>query len=158
MHRARDGGLIGVGELSPHSQGFALDDPVFREVLTLASDWMMPVNLHVTDPRLAREFPTVTFILAHWGGALPLHDTSAATLTNVFYDTAASPLLYDESIWRRFAAVVPEDRVLFGSDYPLNLYPKRDAKPEMSRLIAEAKAAGAGAALLGGNAERMLTH
>ena len=175
MHRARDGGLIGVGELSPHSQGFALDDPVFREVLTLASDWMMPVNLHVTDPtgrdypgrvatpladfvRLAQDFPTTRFILAHWGGALPLHDTSAATLTNVFYDTAASPLLYDESIWRRFAAVVPEDRVLFGSDYPLNLYPKRDAKPEMSRLIAEAKAAGAGAAVLGGNAERMLTH
>src|SRR5581483_10337382 len=38
MHRARDEGLIGVGELSPHAQGFSVDDPVFHEVLTLAGD------------------------------------------------------------------------------------------------------------------------
>ena len=175
MHRARDGGLIGVGELSPHSQGYKVDDPVLREVLTLASDWRMPVNLHVTDPegrdypgrvptpladfvRLAQEFPTTRFVLAHWGGLLPLRDATATKLVNIFYDTAASPLLYDASIWRRFAAVVPEERVMFGSDYPLNLYPKAGAGPEMSRLIAEAKTAGAGEAILSLTAERLLTR
>ena len=50
LHRARDEGLVGIGELSPHSQGYGVDDPVLREVLTLAADWKMPVNLHVTDP------------------------------------------------------------------------------------------------------------
>jgi predicted TIM-barrel fold metal-dependent hydrolase len=133
----------------------------------------LPVNLHVTDPdgrkypgrvetpladftRLAREFPTVTFILAHWGGLLPLRDASARELTNVFYDTAASPLLYDAGVWRRFIEAVGAERVLFGSDYPLNLYPKLEAGPEMKLLVAEAEAGGAGEAVLRGNATRLL--
>ncbi len=173
MHRARDDGLVGVGELSPHSQGYAIDDPVFHDVLTLASDWKMPVNLHVTDPdsahypgrietpradfvSLARAFPKVNFILAHWGGQLPLHEAGARELKNVFYDTAASPLIYGPDIWTRFLGAVSADRVLFGSDFPLNVYPKLDAEPAMARLIAEAKAGGAGDEVLQGNAARLL--
>ena len=170
---AGDTGLIGLGELSPHSQGYGIDDPVFRAALTLAGERKLPVNLHVTDPdgrkypgrvetpladftRLAREFPTVTFILAHWGGLLPLRDTGALGLTNVFYDTAASPLLYDAGVWRRFIEAVGAERVLFGSDYPLNLYPKLVAGPEMELLVAEAEAGGAGEAVLRGNATQLL--
>lgn len=157
VRRAQADGLSGLGELSPHSQGFGVDDPVFREVLTLAGELKLSVNLHVTDPdgraypgrvetppgdftRLAREFPRVTFVLAHWGGLLPLRDPSALALPNLFYDTAASPLLYDEGVWRQFLAVVPSTQVLFGSDFPLNLYPKLDAEPGMSRFVAEARA------------------
>ena len=175
LHRARDEGLVGIGELSPHAQGYGVDDSVFREVLTLAADWKMPVSLHVSDPerrdypgrvatplsdftRLARECPATKFVLAHWGGLLPLHDPAALELENIFYDTAASPLLYDEDIWKKFLSVVPEDRVMFGSDYPLNLFPKLDAAPDMTRLIAQAKAAGVSEAVLGGNAERMLAR
>ena len=173
MHRARDEGLIGIGELSPHVQGYPLDDPVFREVLTLAGDWKMPVNLHVTDPespsypgrvetplgdfvRLARDFSRVNFVLAHWGGLLPLRDPAANALTNIFYDTAASPLIYDAGIWRRFSEAVGADRVLFGSDFPLNLHPKLEAGPGMKRLIAEARAAGASDAVMSGNTARLL--
>ena len=175
LRRVRDDGLSGIGELSPHSQGFPIDDPVFREVLALAADWKMPVNLHVTDPesgdfpgrvatpladfvRLARDFPQTRFMLAHWGGLLPLRDASTRELGNISYDTAASPLLYGDDIWGRFLSVVPPERVLFGSDYPLNLYPKLDAEPDMTRLIAEARGAGAGEAVMGGNAERLLTR
>jgi len=156
VRRAHADGLIGLGELSPHAQGYGVDDPGFREVLALAGKLKLPVNLHVTDPerrsypgrvetpfgdftRLAREFPKVTFILAHWGGLLPLHDPQVLALPNILYDTAASPLLYDDGVWRRFLGVVPRGRVLFGSDYPLNLYPKLDTTPSMPRLIAEAK-------------------
>ena len=175
MHRARDGGLIGLGELSPHSQGYRVDDAVFAEVLTLAADWKMPVNLHVTDPAgraypgrvetpladfgsLARTFPQTQFILAHWGGLLPLVDANAnsATLPNVFYDTAASPLIYDSGIWPRALPLIGADRVLFGSDFPLNLYPKQDASPNMARFIAEARSGGADASVLGGNVARLL--
>jgi predicted TIM-barrel fold metal-dependent hydrolase len=175
MHRARDEGLVGIGELSPHAQGYAIDDAVFQEVLTLASDWKMPVNLHVTDPEtgkypgrfetpladftaMAGAFPKVTFILSHWGGLLPLRDDSVRKLGNVFYDTSASPLNYGPEIWGRFMAAVPPARVLFGSDYPLNLYPKLEAEPTMSGFIAEAMLAGANDAVLHSNAVRLFTR
>jgi hypothetical protein len=174
LRRARDDGLIGLGELSPHSQGYAIDDPIFADVLILAGELGMPVNLHVTDPasrpfagrietppgdfvRLARTFPRTTFILAHWGGMLPVVDpnVTAANLPNIYYDTAASPLLYDAGVWSRRLPTFGADRVLFGSDFPLNLYPKLDDTPGFVRFVAEAKSAGADEQVLGGNASRL---
>lgn len=173
MHRARDEGFVGFGELSPHSQGYSVEDPVFHEALTLAADWNMPVNLHVTDPesrpfpgrvetpaadieRLTAAFPRTTFVLAHWGGLLPWRMPELAARGNVYYDTAASPLLYDAGIWGRFTAAVPRARVLFGSDYPLILYPRVGVEAEMARLVAEAREAGMGEDVLGANAARLL--
>ncbi len=176
VRRARGEGLCGLGELSPHSQGYKVSDATFGAVLRLAARLKLPVNLHVTDPDsreypgrvatplkdfiwLARKYPGTTFILAHWGGLLPLRRLSMLKLTNVYYDTAASPLLYDEGIWRRFLAQVPLERVLFGSDYPLNVYPRLDAEPAMARLVAELHRSGLTAAQLravaGGNAKRL---
>lgn len=162
--RAMDDGLVGFGELSPHSQHFDLDDPVWRQVLALAAEWKVPVNLHVTDPvgrnypgrvntpladfiRLARECPATKFILAHWGGGLAWSQEAAA-LPNVWFDTAASPLLYGPEVWRK----APSDRVLFGTDYPLVLYPKTETAPGFGGLLTEARNAGAPVAVLGGNA------
>jgi predicted TIM-barrel fold metal-dependent hydrolase len=105
--------------------------------------------------RLALAWPGVNFILAHWGGLLPLRDAEAAKRPNLFYDSAASPLVYDESVWSRILAVVPPERVLFGSDFPLNLFPKLEEVPEMNRLVAQARAAGVGPEIFGGNAERL---
>ncbi|MDP3069055.1 MAG: amidohydrolase family protein [Opitutaceae bacterium] len=173
LRRAHDEGLVGIGELSPHSQGYSIDDGTFGAVLALAGELAMPVNLHVTDPvsrpypgrvetplndfvRLARAWPRTTFVLAHWGGLLPLVDASARALGNVSYDTAASPLLYGADVWTRFLSAVPHDRVLFGSDFPLNLYPQLDAQPRMARLITEARGASAGDDVLGGNIARLL--
>ena len=48
--------------------------------------------------------------------------------------------------------------MIFGSDYPLNVYPKLGAEPEMSRMIAEARAAGAGDAIMRENALRLFTR
>lgn len=171
LARARDEGLRGLGELSPHSQGYSCDDPVFAAALTWCAEANWPVNLHVTDPesrpftgridtpapdfvQLARRFPETTFVLAHWGGLLPLRDRTIAEARNVYFDTAASPLLYDASVWKRFEAVVPPERVLFGSDYPLNLYPRVSVQAEMATFLAEARAAGAAPEILGGTAER----
>jgi uncharacterized protein len=176
LRRARDEGLAGLGELSPHSQGYTVDDPVFRRALALAAEWRWPVNLHVTCPdaraypghvptplgdfaRLARECPATTFVFAHWGGLLPLRPEFAAevlSLKNILYDTAASPLLYDATVWRRFLDAVGADKVLFGSDYPLNVYPRIDAAPAMIRLIHEAHAAAVPDSVLRGNAARLL--
>lgn len=173
LRRAREAGLGGLGELSPHAQRHALDAPGCGCALELAADWGWAVNLHVTDPdtrdypgrvetppedfiRLAQNHPRTTFVLSHWGGLLPLRDPSVAGLTNLWFDTAASPLTYDATVWQRVLAVVPAERIVFGSDYPLNLYPKDDPQPAMGRFIAEARDAGAPAAVLRGNARRLL--
>jgi predicted TIM-barrel fold metal-dependent hydrolase len=166
--RAMDDGLAGFGEISPHSQHFAVDDPVWRQILMLAAEWKVPVNLHVTDPasgnypgrvdtpladftRLAREFPATTFILAHWGGGLAW-SAEATGLPNVWFDSAASPLLYGPEAW----AKAKTGRVLFGSDYPLILYPQAETAPGFGGLLNEARQAGASAATLGGNALGLL--
>ncbi|MEO5961373.1 MAG: amidohydrolase family protein [Opitutaceae bacterium] len=173
VRRAHGEGLVGLGELSPHSQGFTVDDPVFGDALALAEELKMPVNLHASDPDarkfpgwvatpaddfvgLARGFPNVTFVLAHWGGMLPLRDARFATLANVYYDTAASPLMYDAGIWSRAVPALGAERVLFGSDYPLNLYPRVAVEAEMAKFLAEARAGGVSAEILGGNARRLL--
>jgi len=157
--RAREEGLCGIGELSPHAQAYAMDGAEFAAVLSCAAQFNWPVNLHVTDARgpiypgrietpreefilLARAWPNVTFVLAHWGGGEPLSDANTAEFERVFYDTAASPLLYDAKVWRRFINKVGADRVWFGSDFPLNNYPASEAEPEMARLLAEVQAAG----------------
>ncbi|HTQ31778.1 MAG TPA: amidohydrolase family protein [Opitutaceae bacterium] len=172
VRRAHDEGFVGLGELSPHSQGYGTADPVFGEVLALAAELRLPVNLHVTDPagknypgrvetpladfaRLAREFSGTTFILAHWGGLLPLVDASAAALPNLFYDTAASPRLYAPDVFPRFIKTVGASRVLFGSDYPLILFPDENC-PAFAKFLAQIAgtelAAAERAALLAGNA------
>ncbi|MDB6115018.1 MAG: hypothetical protein JWQ62_1963, partial [Lacunisphaera sp.] len=126
--RALDAGLIGLGELSPHSQHFGIDDPLWRQILQFAAERKMPVNLHVTDPasrkfpgrvdtplddflRMAREFPDTTFVLAHWGGGLAW-SAEARALPNVGFDTAASSVLYGPEAWTRAA----DERVIFGTD------------------------------------------
>lgn len=173
--RARDDGLVGLGELSPHSQGYAIDDPVFGAALDCAATLGMPVNLHVTDPvgrpypgrietpladfvRLAADFPATSFIFAHWGGRLALAAEGAAVPlpSNVHFDTAASPLLYGPEIWAQMAPYL--DRVLFGSDTPLDLYPRLAEAGGLRRFVAEARDHGAGAGVMGGNYKRLITR
>ena len=166
MHRARDEGLMGLGELSPHSQRIELDDPRWPAVLALAGEWGWPVNLHVTEPEarpypgrvetpladfhaLAAAFPHVKFILAHWGGRL--WRAGGAWPANVWVDTAASPLLYGSSaeIWTEAGSVVGASRVIWGSDYPLMLYPQENGVATLPGFLAEARACVASDALAG---------
>lgn len=173
--RTRDEGLIGLGELSPHSQHVACDDPRLGAVLALAGELGLPVNLHVTDPasriypgrvetpledfvRLARTYPNTRFILAHWAGGLDVRG-----LPNVWVDTAAAPLIYGPSSWNHLGRTVEPERVLFGSDHPLSLYPAADdtAGGGLGAFVAEARRAAGRtddvrAAVLGGNAARLL--
>ena len=177
---ARVAGFCGLGELSPHSQHWAIDDPVLGMALELAGELGIPVNLHVTDPhgrrypgrvetplndfrRLARAHPRTRFVLAHWGGGLPFLEADPVIrddLANVVYDTAASPLICDARIWRTVLDAILPGRVLFGSDYPLVLYPRTETVPGWRGILAEIDQAGLDssekARLLAGNAAEML--
>jgi predicted TIM-barrel fold metal-dependent hydrolase len=169
---AQQEGFRAVGELSPHSQGYAIDDAAFEFVLRQAGTWKWPVNLHVTAPdarpysgmvptplpdfvRLAEGFPGTDFILAHFGGAKQAGVGADCARPNIYFDSAAWPLSYGHEIWQRF----PPGRVIFGSDFPLNSFPALDAEPSLRRLI-EGVRSGSGlgpaeqAAVLGGTAKR----
>ncbi len=173
--RAKGEGLIGLGELSPHSQHFPVTDSTWREILALAGELNMPVNLHVTDPhsrsypgrvatplddfrRMARDFPQTRFILSHWGGGLAFEPESRL-LPNLFFDSAASPLLYGPEAWSRAARAVGSSRILFGSDNPLRLYPKTETGVGLGAFIHEAQTFLAPADLapaMAGNVVRLL--
>lgn len=181
VRRAAGEGLIGLGELSPHSQKFPINDPTWQKILALAGELRLPVNLHVSDPggsrfpgyvatplehfkRLAQEFPQTTFILAHLGGGLIFEEARAKSrrlLANVYYDTAAAPLIYPNTEhWRAMLDMVPAGKILFGTDYPLNLYPGEQTEPGMQKMVQQiagfALKRDDQAAILGGNAERVL--
>ena len=175
VRRARDEGLIGLGELSPHAQRVSLADPTWRELLALAGELNWPVNLHVTDAHtkpfpgrietpeadfigLVLEFPAITFVLAHWGGGLAF-DAENRPLRNLYYDTAASPLMYGVEVWRRAVDAVGAERILFGSDNPLRLYSKKVSGTGLAEFVHEAKSVLSSQELglvLGGNAAKLL--
>ncbi len=180
LNRARDAGFCGIGEVFPAAQGFAMDDGRWETVLGWAAQEKWPVNLHVPEPagreypgyiaaplrdylHIARKCPFVTFIFAHWGGLLPLlalNPAVRADLKNVFFDSSASPLLYDSSVYRKVADAVGAEKILFGSDYPLRTFPRDQKEPDFTRPIAEAQKSGLTkkelALVLGGNARKML--
>jgi predicted TIM-barrel fold metal-dependent hydrolase len=180
VRRAAAAGASGLGELSPAGQGFSLRDPSFLRIAQLAVELGLPINFHVNEALgrsrpgrmfddltdfqwLAAEFPELIIILAHWGGMIPffeLNRTVRRDLKNVFYDTAASPLLYDPRIYRLVVDAVGPEKILFGSDYPLLLYPRREREPGFSRLVDEILSAGLTDPelnlILRGNARRLL--
>ena len=177
---AADEGFVGIGEMFPRVQGFAMDDLVWLKIVEFAIERGLAINIHVTEPVgrdypakvatpfadfqwLAQTYPELKLILAHWGGGLLFYELNPSfrqVFKNVYYDTAASPLLYDSRIYCSAVDIVGAKKILFGSDYPLRLYPHRDRQPCFSGLLREIDRCGldpkAQECLLGGNVARLL--
>lgn len=139
--RCLEAGLSGVGELAFYRSGIdeaALDR--LAPVMEICRRANRPVMIHTNEPvghiypgktpltpgqiyGLARRFPKNRIILAHWGGGIFFFNLMKREvkerLANIYYDTAASPYLYDLEIYPLALQLAGEDRVLFGSDYPL---------------------------------------
>ncbi len=181
LARCVDAGMLGVGELGPYGQGYRLDDPDFLAVVERCIDYGVPVNLHTNEEvgryyagkattplrhiyRLAERYPELKLILAHWGGGLLFNELMPAAqkaLRNVWYDTAASPLLFPtERIFRAALAAVDHRKLLYASDYPLRLYPRRQPEPDFRPFLSEIDALNlteeVKADVLGLNAARLL--
>ena len=51
-------------------------------------------------------------------------------MNNVFYDLSACPLLYEGSLYRKLIEVVGPKKILWGTDYPLRIFPKLQKDPD----------------------------
>ena len=112
---------------------------------------------------LAETYPELKIILAHWGGLLPFFELNThmrKAFANVWYDVAASPLLYDSRIFRAVVDAVGADKILYGSDYPLLLYPTHRKEPDFNTFLEEIRLSGLSEQerekILGGNFARLL--
>ncbi len=158
LQLAFDVGFKGIGELNPPAQGYRYDDPYLMKALKLAALHEAAVNFHVTDPTthdypgkietpfstlldLARDHPSNQFIFAHLGGCEPLRSDEPIP-GNVAFDTAACPLLYKESKYREFCDKVGSDRLLFGTDYPLRVFPRDENAPDFQAPLDELRQSG----------------
>jgi uncharacterized protein len=144
--RVMRAGALGLGELAlyeKHHEQTALDR--FNELFECCRAYNGVLLVHANEPvghsypgkapsgldfyySLARLAGDTPLILAHWGGGLCFYELlkreASEVLSNVYYDTAASPFLYPPDIYSHMARILGKEKILFGSDYPL-LTPKR---------------------------------
>ena len=172
IERLAGAGIKGIGEMRADIQLLDLSDELmiapFVEalrkfkliLLTHASEPLghdYPGKGGITPEVLypfITSFPDLTIVCAHWGGGLPFYSLMPEVkkaMANVYFDTAASPLLYTPEVYNQVIPLVGANKVLFGSDYPL-LAP--------GRLIKEIKALDlpeeTESLILSGNARRLL--
>ena len=180
VQRAVDHGLCGIGEILPYAQGYSMRGDAFLAVVELAISLDIPLCLHGAEPVghdypgraytplqdyvwLAEQYPALKLILAHLGGLLPFYELNRRVkkiMRNVYYDTAAIPLLYQPQVYKAVVDIVGPEKILYGSDYPLLLYPGKAHKPNFTDLLNEIQTSGLTDAelsmILGGNTRRLL--
>ena len=172
IERCAKAGIRGVGEIRPDTQLFDLTDEVVMEpfvealrknkliLLTHASEPVghdYPGKGSITPDILypfIAGFPDLKLVCAHWGGGLPFYALMpevGKAMSNVFFDTAASPLLYTPQVYNQVIQLVGADKILFGSDYPLLAQSRLLKEIEALDLPRETKNL-----ILSGNAQRLL--
>lgn len=172
LERCAEAGMIGLGELMPHGQGYRLSDiDLLTPIMEVVRQYQLLVLTHCSEPvghsypgkgnvslpdiiAFLTAFPDVRFIAAHWGGGLPFYSLMPEiqrVTANVWYDTAATPYLYRNTIVPAVAQIVGADRILFASDYGLL---------RQQRVIDYIRQSGLNASavemVLGGNAKALL--
>lgn len=172
VERCALAGAKGVGELHPDTQGFRLSDVrLMSPLVEVVRSHSLILLTHSSEPvghiypgkgsatpselmALIEAFPELLLVCAHWGGGLPFYSLMPevrTALTNTYFDTAASPLLYSQDLFSLGPRLVDQGSILLGSDYPL-------LEPE--RLIQQVNNASLSVeernAILGDNAQRLL--
>jgi uncharacterized protein len=181
LERCLDGGMCGVGEVGPYGQGFSLEDPDFLRLAEACIEHDVPLNLHVSEEvghfypgksttrllsyyHLACRYPELKLVLAHWGGGLFFYEIMPEVrrnLANVWYDTAASPLLFPTAaVFRSALGCLDHRKILYASDYPLRICPRKQQGADFEPFLAEIDDlhldSRAYADIMGDNAARLL--
>ncbi len=140
IERCVRGGIKGVGEMRPDTQLFGLAEQQAPEpFIEVMREHKLILLTHASEPvghqyqgkgsitpdvlyPFITSFPDLTVVCAHWGGGLPFYALMPEVkdaISNIFFDTAASPFLYSPRIYSQVVQLVGADKILFGSDYPL---------------------------------------
>ncbi|HEX6557180.1 MAG TPA: amidohydrolase family protein [Ktedonobacteraceae bacterium] len=172
LDRCARAGMIGLGELMPHGQGYKLSDiDLLMPIMEVVREHQLIVLSHCSEPightypgkgdvtlqdvvTFLTEFPDVPFVAAHWGGGLPFYclmPEIQQITANVWYDTAATAYLYRNTIVPVVAELVGVERILFASDF--GLLPQRRIMDYVSQSGLDA---GAVENVLGRNAQQLL--
>lgn len=155
--RCADAGAAGIGELFPDGQEFDItsESETWRLVQACRERDLF-IMFHTaeqtghdyagkgsTGAREAAAFclnhPELKTIFAHFGGGLwasePMPEMEL-TLKDAYYDTAAWPWLYSACVLDAACAAGAEDKILFGSDWPIlsfQRYEKLFAETKLSK-------------------------
>ena len=161
--------LAGIGEVAFYGGFDGKSEKSLDALLEAALE--LPVCIHVNEPvghdyagkyepRFASLYKVIsrhsaaTIILAHWGGGLFIYELMREVkeaFRNVYYDSAASPYLYDGSIFAHAASIAGAGKILFGSDHPL--LPFGRCLEQAERAVKDKKER---AAICGENAAKLL--
>ena len=157
LDRVLSMGLHGV-KLHPDFQQFALDDRRMWPLYTYCQENKIPILFHTGDPRfefsnphlipkLLELFPDLRMICAHFGGWNEWNEAAKyVPQTNVMVDCSSSfYAMTDERIVEMFE-LYGEDRVFFGSDFPM-----WSPKEELDRFLSLPLSETAKQKILSGN-------
>jgi predicted TIM-barrel fold metal-dependent hydrolase len=172
LERCAKAGAKGIGELRSDVQGFDLTDKAtMKPLVDAALKHDLIFLTHSSEPvgheysgkgditpgilyAFITSFPSLKLVCAHWGGGLPFYALMpevAEALANVFFDTAATVLLYKPEIFKQMSRIIGSDKILFGSDYPLMHQNRVLNQIQSSKLPKDDKAR-----ILGANAQKLL--
>jgi uncharacterized protein len=151
-------GFCGIGELGFYREGLAGKNIDYLNAIFLAcSEEDLLVFLHINEPlghsypgkystdfkilsEIIGKHPNLKIVLSHWGGGIFIYELMKEIKTrfsSVYYDTAASPYLYDKKIYHTAIESVGPEKIIYGSDYPL--LRKNKYLPDMEDISEETK-------------------
>ena len=138
---AIENGMRGI-KLHPDFQKFNIDDEIAEKFYRAASG-KLPILFHVGDDRydyskpyrlvnMAKKYPDLDFIAAHFGGYRCWSDAHMYVgLNNVYFDTCSSLPFISAKQARAIIDMLGADRFFFATDFPM-----WDAEAELARFDA----------------------
>ena len=154
-------GFRGI-KLHPDFQKFNIDDEC-AEKFYRAAEGRLPILLHIGDARydyskprrlanMARKYPRVNFIAAHFGGYLCWDDAPLYIgLDNIYFDTCSSLPFISTERARELIDTFGADRFFFATDFPM-----WDAAGELERFNKVPLTDSERELILSGNIKRLL--
>lgn len=128
--RIKSLGLRGI-KLHPDCQAFKLTGERGLKLFDALGDFELPILVHTGDRRfdfshpdymieVARDFPKLKFIAAHFGGWTEWDNAlKYKGLNNVWFDTSSSLFQFDPVIAKTIMLSLGIEKFMFGTDFPL---------------------------------------
>lgn len=143
IYRIKTLGLKGI-KFHPDFQGFKIDDPEMFPIYDFLASQGLPALFHVGDENTDNStpqamaavldmFPNFTVIAAHMGGFSKWDEAEKCLYgKNVYFDTSSTVIRISHEHLRELIYEHGTDKILFGSDYPVQT--TQQAYEDMQKL------------------------